>query len=46
MDKGALEERLAAREEAAAVEEFRRRLQYNLGQVPPHGCTALHRVLG
>lgn len=33
MDKGALEEQLAQREEEALVAEFKRALEYNIGQV-------------
>jgi hypothetical protein len=33
MDKRAVEEGLAAREEAHLIDEFRRNLEYNLGKV-------------
>lgn len=33
MDKRAVEEQLAAREEAHLIDEFRRNLEYNLGKV-------------
>lgn len=42
MDKEALEQELAEKEEEHLVAEFRRSLDYNLGKVgvPPHGTAA------
>jgi hypothetical protein len=40
MSKSALEEELAAGEEAHLVSEFRRNLQYNLGKVGQYNLSA------
>lgn len=46
MDKGALEEELAEREEQHLVAEFRRNLQYNMGKVGEGTAGGYCRVVG